>query len=69
MCVHCGEDLSEVVYTDKALHDGYLYPHGRAGYSGVTQEKVWAAQARCEFCRPVVGVMPRLGEPPPGALL
>jgi len=50
MCEHCRRDMTTVTYADKAFHDGWLYPHGRAGYSGVTPEMVAAAQALCPFC-------------------
>ena len=52
MCEHCHRDMTTVTYADRAFHDGWLYPHGRAGYSGVTPEMVAAAQASCPFCRP-----------------
>jgi hypothetical protein len=56
MCEHCRRDMTQFDWTVlpdgvdmRAFHDGWLFPHGRAGY-GVTHEQVAAAQAKCPFC-------------------
>jgi len=37
-------------HSSPAEHDGWAFPHGRAGERGVTTEMVAAAQARCPYC-------------------
>ena len=52
MCTHCRRDISAYEYTDKQFHDGWLFPHGRVGYSDVTAEQIAEARSKCRFCPP-----------------
>lgn len=62
MCSHCRSDFSKRVWDPadpmaRLVHDAYMFPHGRPGYSGATVEDVMAAKLRCPFCSaPVAGV-------------
>ena len=48
MCVWCDPDFEMPVHPTKELHDMWLFPHGRHGYT--SPEKIAASQALCRWC-------------------
>lgn len=49
-CFHCERNMSKYVHVHGDLHDMFLFPHGKPGCSGVTEEDVLAAEKKCQFC-------------------
>jgi hypothetical protein len=52
MCHWCDPDAEMPVYPDtpegKMFHDGWMYPHGRYGYT--PEEKIRKSRASCPWC-------------------
>lgn len=49
-CFHCLRDMSRFTHENQVVHDLFLYPHGVAGCSGVTEDDILRAIRACKFC-------------------